>query len=144
MEYYQRCNQASNRICQIDIADTYEHKHQELSEDDRDFGLSRMSIDIVKVIIRKLATQGYCFGPDTFSTLKASYFRIALDMVRHYQTDAEVNGLGYDIDSEERAVGLFAENIMRAGSDFSYAPMETPFIPSWARVSQLYQILNIT
>ena len=54
-------NQASNRICQIDIADTYEHKHQELSEDDRDFGLSRMSIDIVKVIIRKLATQGYCF-----------------------------------------------------------------------------------
>ena len=90
-------NQASNRICQIDIADTYEHKHQELSEDDRDFGLSRMSIDIVKVIIRKLATQGYCFGPDTFRTLKASYFRIALDMVRHYQTDAEVNGLSYDI-----------------------------------------------
>ena len=55
-------------------------------------------------------------------------------MVRHYQTDAEVNGLSYDIDSEESAVELFAENIMRAGSDFSYAPMETPFIPSWARV----------
>ena len=127
-------NQASNRICQIDIADTYDHKHQDLSGDDRDFGLSRMSIDIVKVLIRKLATQGYSFGPETFRTLKASYFRTALDMVRHYQTDAEVNGLSYDIDSEERAVELFAENIMRAGSDFSYAPMETPFIPSWARV----------
>ena len=127
-------NQASNRICQIDIADTYDHKHQDLSGDDRDFGLSRMSIDIVKVLIRKLATQGYSFGPETFRSLKASYFRTALDMVRHYQTDAEVNGLSYDIDSEERAVELFAENIMRAGSDFSYAPMETPFIPSWARV----------
>ena len=127
-------NQASNRICQIDIADKYDHKHQELSGDDRDFGLSRMSIDIVKVLIRKLATQGYSFGPETFRSLKASYFRTALDMIRHYQTDAEVNGLSYDIDSEERAVELFAENIMRAGSDFSYAPMETPFIPSWARV----------
>ena len=127
-------NQAHNRICQIDIADKYDHKHQELSGDDRDFGLSRMSIDIVKVLIRKLATQGYSFGPETFRSLKASYFRTALDMIRHYQTDAEVNGLSYDIDSEERAVELFAENIMRAGSDFSYAPMETPFIPSWARV----------
>ena len=127
-------NQASNRICQIDIADTYDHKHQNLSGNDLDSGLSRMSIDIVKVLIRKLATQGYSFGPETFRTLKASYFRTALDMVRHYQTDSEVNGLSYDIDSEERAVELFAENIMRAGSDFSYAPMETPFIPSWARV----------
>ena len=30
---------------------------------------------------------------------------------------------------------LFAENIMRAGDDFTYNPMETPFIPSWARVT---------
>ncbi|MDC0462355.1 glycosyl transferase [Alphaproteobacteria bacterium] len=127
-------NQASNRICQVDIADHYDHKHQDLSEMDLRGGLSRMSIDITKVLIRKLATQGYCFGPETFRTIKASYYRMALDIVHYYQADAVLNGLEFDIDKEERAVELFAENIMRAGDDFSYSPMKTPFIPSWTRV----------
>ena len=128
-------NYATNRICQADIAEIYDHKHQDLSPDDASKGLSRMSSDITKVLIRKLATQGHCFGAETLRTIKASYYRIALDMVGFYQKDAELNGLSYDIDQEERAVELFAENIMRAGEVFSYAPMETPFIPSWSRVT---------
>ena len=40
-----RRNQAYNRICQVDIADTYDHKHQVLSENDTSKGLSKMSID---------------------------------------------------------------------------------------------------
>ena len=127
-------NQASNRICQVDIADTYDHKHQDLSIDDRSKGLSRMSVDISKVIIRKLAAQGYCFGPETIRTIKATYYRQALDMVSFHQADAALNGLTYDMHKEEEAVELFAENIMRAGQDYNYSPMETPFIPSWARV----------
>lgn len=128
-------NNASNRICQVDIADKYDHKHQNLSTEDQSAGLSRMSIDIVKVLIRKLATQGHCFAPETFRSIKATYFRIALDMVHFCQNNAEINGLDFDIDAEERAVELFAENIMRAGDAFTYAPMETPFIPSWTRVN---------
>lgn len=128
-------NQASNRICQVDIAETYDHKHQILSSDDKNTGLSRMSIDITKVLIRKLATRGFCFGPEVFRTLKATYYRIALDMIHRYQTDAEINGLPYDIDSEERAVELFAENIMHAGEIFAQSPMESPFIPSWTRIN---------
>ena len=93
-----------------------------------------MSGDITKVLLRKLATQGHCFGSETLRTIKASYYRIALDMSGFYQKDAALNGLDYDIDAEERAIELFAENIMRAGEVFSYAPMETPFIPSWSRV----------
>ena len=128
-------NHASNRICQVDLADLYDHKHQVLADNDKSTGLSRMSIDISKVLIRKLATQGHCFGPETFRTIKATYYRIALDMVRLCQNDAEINGLSFDIDTEERAVELFAENFMRAGEDFSYAPMATPFIPSWTRIN---------
>ena len=128
-------NQASARICQVDLANTYDHKHQPLSAEDRTAGLSRMSIDITKVLFRKLATKGHCFGQDTFRTIKATYYRQALDMAAFYQSDAELNGLAYDIDSEERAIEMFAENIMRAGDDFTYAPMETPFIPAWARVN---------
>ena len=52
-----------------------------------------------------------------------------------YHNDALMNGLQYDLHSEERAVELFAENIMKAGEAFLDRPMEKPFIPSWSRVS---------
>ena len=48
-------NQASNRICQVDLAETYDHKHQDVSFNNDSAGLSRMSIDIIKTLIRKLA-----------------------------------------------------------------------------------------
>ena len=77
-------NYANNRICQVDIADKYDHKHQELSEADASKGLSKMSIDISKSIFRKLATTGLVFNNETFRSIKATYFRIALDFVETY------------------------------------------------------------
>jgi glucosyl-3-phosphoglycerate synthase len=127
-------NYANNRLCQVDIADVYDHKHQELSADDQQAGLSRMSVDIAKALFRKLATQGKVFNQETFRTLKATYFRIALDFVETYRNDAIMNGLSFDIHAEEMAVEIFARNIMDAGRSFLEQPMETPFIPSWNRV----------
>lgn len=127
-------NYANNRICQVDIADTYDHKHQDLSPDDAEAGLSKMSIDICKALFRKLATQGITFNNESFRSLKATYFRTALDYVDAYHNDALLNGLTYDIHQEEKAVELFAENIIRSGEVFLERPMETPFIPSWNRV----------
>ncbi len=127
-------NYANNRLCQADIADVYDHKHQDLSLEDKEKGLSKMSIDIAKALFRKLATRGITFNTETFRSLKATYYRIALDFVETYHNDAVMNGLSLDIHSEERAVELFAENIMRAGEAFLDHPMERPFIPSWSRV----------
>ncbi len=135
-------NYATNRICQVDIADKYDHKHQELSETDASKGLSKMSIDISKSIFRKLATTGLVFNNETFRSIKATYFRIALDFVETYNNDAIMNGLSFDIHEEEKAVELFAENIMNAGSHFLAHPMETPFIPSWTRVNSAYPELR--
>ena len=127
-------NYANNRICQADIADIYDHKHQELSPEDAAKGLSRMSIDICKALYRKLATNGVVFNAETFRAIKATYFRIALDFVETYYNDAQMNGLSLDIHAEEAAIELFAENILNAGHHFLENPMETPFIPSWNRV----------
>ncbi|GAA6204710.1 glycosyl transferase [Thalassotalea sp. SU-HH00458] len=127
-------NYSPNRLCQVDIASTYDHKHQDLSLDNTAGGLSKMSIDISKAFIRKLATQGETFTPEKFRTLKATYFRIALDYVETYRNDAMMNGLNLDIHTEEKAVEMFAENILTAGNTFLEQPMETPFIPSWNRV----------
>ena len=128
-------NQASNRICQVDLADTYDHKHQDLSIDDQTRGLSKMSIDIIKTLIKKLATQGNSFSLETFRSIKATYYRTALDMIDIYRSDALMNGLKYDSHIEEKAVELFALNIMKAGESFFENPMDTPFIPTWSRVN---------
>ena len=127
-------NYANNRLCQVDIADIYDHKHQDLSLDNQEAGLSKMSIDIAKALFRKLATQGKTFNTETFRSIKATYFRIALDFIETYHNDAIMNGLTLDIHSEEKAVELFAQNIMDAGEAFLDKPMDTPFIPSWNRV----------
>ena len=127
-------NYANNRLCQADIADNYDHKHQQLSPNNDEAGLSKMSIDISKALFRKLATRGVTFNTEAFRSLKATYYRIALDFVETYHNDALMNGLSLDIHSEEKAVELFAENIMKAGEAFLDRPMERPFIPSWNRV----------
>ncbi|ANG61393.1 glycosyl transferase [Marinobacterium aestuarii] len=131
-------NYSNNRLCQVDIADVYDHKHQDLSLDSDEAGLSKMSIDITKAIFRKLATNGIVFNQETFRTIKATYFRIALDFVETYRNDAEINGLKLDIHLEEQAVELFAGNIVKAGTHFLDNPMEAPFISSWNRVRSAF------
>jgi len=128
-------NYSNNRLCQVDIADIYDHKHQDISLDNENAGLSKMSIDITKAVLRKLATNGIVFNQETFRTIKATYFRIALDFVETYRNDALINGLKLDVHHEEQAVELFALNIMKAGTHFLDHPMETPFVPSWNRVT---------
>ncbi len=128
-------NYATNRICQVDIAENYDHKHQDLSKEDPTQGLSKMSTDIAKAMFRKLATKGQVFSPETFRTLKATYYRVALDFIDTYANDAVINGLEYHRHKEEEAVEMFAQNIMLAGEHFLERPMQKPFIPGWNRVA---------
>ena len=131
-------NYSTNRLCQVEIADNYDHKHQDLSPDDATRGLSRMSLDISKSLFRKLATLGAVFDHGTVRTVKAAYLRVALDLIESYANDASINGLTLDRDAEERAVELFAANLLRAGESFLESGEETPFIPTWNRVTSAY------
>lgn len=127
-------NLAPKAVCQVEIADAYDHKHQDLSPEEAAGGLNRMSTDICKAIFRKLAADGTVFTANVFRTLKATYYRCALDALEAYYSDAKMNGLSIDRHSEENTIELFAENIVRAGKIFLENPHETPFIPTWNRV----------
>lgn len=122
------------RICQVEITDRYDHKHQELSSQDATAGLHKMSHDISKAIYRKLAIEGAVFSSAVFRSVKAAYYRNALDLISHYRNDATFNGFEFDLHAEERAVDLFAESLMDAGQDFLDNPKEKPFVPNWSRV----------
>jgi hypothetical protein len=89
-------NYSNNRLCQADIADATITSTSSLSADDASAGLSRMSIDICKALFRKLATRGVVISSESFRSVKASYYRIALDFVETYHNDAVMNGLDYD------------------------------------------------
>ncbi|MFA8444092.1 glycosyl transferase [Yoonia sp.] len=127
-------NLAPKAVCQVEISDAYDHKHQDLAADTAGAGLNRMSTDICKAIFRKLAADGTVFTPNVFRTLKATYYRCALDLLDGYYSDAKMNGLEIDRHTEENSIEMFAENIMRAGQVFLDNPHETPFIPTWNRV----------
>ena len=127
-------NNSTARICQVEIGDAYEHKHQDVSQENASAGLSKMSTDIARNIYAKLATNGTIFDNGTFRSIKATYQRIALDFVEQFNADAVINGLSIDRDKEEHMVDMFAKNIYKAGIDYLDYPYQIPFMPSWKRV----------
>jgi len=131
-EVYRNC--APSRICQVDLADNYEHKHQVLSPDNASKGLRRMASDVAKALFRTLAGEGLVFTEGHFRSLEVRYVRTAEDMMNRYYADAMLNGLLYDRHAEEKAVATFARSLHQAAEDFMTDPLGLPLIPNWNRV----------
>jgi glucosyl-3-phosphoglycerate synthase len=127
-------NFSVKRICQVDIADNYEHKHQSLSADDPQKGLMRMTSDITKTLLRTLAAEGVVLSEGILQTLQAQYIRSAEDTITRYYADARINGLGFDRHAEEEAVHAFARALRLAVDSFLADPLGAPLIPNWNRV----------
>lgn len=127
-------NYTPRRVCQVDIASTYEHKHQILSSDDAGKGLMKMAVDICKSIFHTLASEGVVFSDGLFNSLLVTYLRQAEDAIMKYEADAIINGLDFDRHEEAKAVETFTRAIGLAAQDFSENPMGTPLIPNWNRV----------
>jgi glucosyl-3-phosphoglycerate synthase len=128
-------NASARRVCQVDIAENYEHKHQELSPEDASKGLHKMCVDICKSVFRTLASEGIVFSEGFFKTLVASYVRTAQDMLKRYEDDAAVNGLFFDRHEESLAVDTFTKGIRKSAEMITEDPLGVPLIASWDRVT---------
>lgn len=128
-------NTSINRVCQVDIAENYEHKHQALSPEDATKGLHKMCVDISKSIFRTLASEGIVFSDGFFKTLVATYARTAQDMLKRYEDDASINSLFFDRHEESLAVETFTNGIRRAAEIIMKDPLGVPLIASWDRVT---------
>lgn len=140
-------NYSPRRVCQVDIAATYEHKHQMLSADDAEQGLMKMAVDICKSIFRTLASDGVVFSEGLFRSLIATYLRQAEDTLMKYEADAMINGLAFDRHEEAKAVEAFTRAIAMASQAFVENPLGAPLIPNWNRVSaaipDIFEILRL-
>ena len=132
-EVFRNCS--LRRICQVDLTENYEHKHQELSPDDPSKGLLRMSADIAKNLFRNLASEGIDLSESLLKTLKATYLRIAQEAITKYHDDAAINGLDFDRHEEGVAVETFTRGIELASKAFLEDPLSIPLIPNWSRVT---------
>jgi glucosyl-3-phosphoglycerate synthase len=131
-EVYRNC--ALSRVCQVDLTDNYEHKHQTLSAEDSSKGLTRMANDIAKSLFRTLAAEGLIFTADHFRSLEVRYIRMAQDTIARYYADAMLNGLKFDRNAEELAATAFARSLRAAANEFIEDPLGLPLIPNWNRV----------
>lgn len=132
-EVFRNCS--LRRICQVDLAENYEHKHQELSQEDPNKGLLKMSIDIAKNLFRNLASEGIDLSESLLKTLKATYLRTAQETITKYHDDAAINGLDFDRHEEGVAVETFTKGIELASKAFVEDPLSIPLISAWNRVT---------
>lgn len=131
-EIYRNCSR--KRICQAELCENYDHKHQDMSFDDPGKGLHKMAVDIANSLFATLATEDVVYSPGFFNSLRATYKRIAQDMTVRYHGDAMINGLSYDRHGEGLAVEMFIEAIHKAGEVMERDTLGAPQIPSWNRV----------
>ena len=128
-------NYSLRRICQAEICETYEHKHQALSADDPRTGLMKMAVDIAKSVFRNLAIESIVLSESALRTLIVNYQRTAKDAVKRYRDDADFNGLTFDYHLETVIVEAFTRAVQIAGQEFMEDPLYSPLIPSWNRVT---------
>jgi glucosyl-3-phosphoglycerate synthase len=131
-EVFRNC--APRAICQSELCENYDHKHQELSQRDVEKGLNKMAIDIAKSIFRRMAAEGIRLDAGLFDSLLSAYMRQAEDTLRFYAVDAAINGLNYPRHDEESAVSMFVRSIQKATQSFQEDPLWSPLIPNWNRV----------
>ena len=95
----------------------FDHKHQEVSAEDRTKGLNRMGIDIVTTLMNALIVEEGLEISDTFfRDLAVTYQAVAEEQIRKYSDDASFSNLKYNRDYEEYLVkSVFRNSILKAG-----------------------------
>jgi glucosyl-3-phosphoglycerate synthase len=131
-EVFRNC--APRAICQSELCDNYDHKHQDLSVRDTSRGLSKMAVDITRSFFNRMAAEGIKLDTGVFDTLLSAYMRQAEDTLRFYAADAAMNGLKYPRHEEETAVTTFVRSIRVAVRSFLDDPLGVPHISNWNRV----------
>ncbi len=121
-------------ICQVDIAESYDHKHQQLSEGNPEAGLNKMASDVALCLLRSASVDGSPLGAECLAGLVENYLQTASSLLRFYSADARINTLSYDMTLERRTVELFASSIERAIAIYLADPFRLAGAPSWSEI----------
>ena len=95
----------------------FDHKHQQVSQEDKSRGLNRMAIDIVTTLMNALVIEEGLEITDTFfRDLAITYQAVAEEQIKKYSDDAGFSNLRHDRDEEDFMVReVFRHSILSAG-----------------------------
>jgi len=108
----------ATNCAQVEISEEpFDHKHQPVSEDNREQGLYKMGIDIVTTLLSALVIEeGLVISEHFIRDLTTSYLSVADDLIKMYADNAAFCGLHYDTNREEAMVdNVFKKVILFAG-----------------------------
>jgi len=131
-EVYQRTS--VNRICQVEVIESYEHKHQLLDKEKPDQGLIRMANEIAQTLFRVLSQDGVVMSEAFYRTLLTAYIQESRIAIEEYHALTLLNGIHYDRHSEIEAVEAFVGSLRTAIDEFISDPVGVPMLPAWVRV----------
>ncbi len=127
-------NTSDRRICQTEIMETYEHKHQELGSQSSGGGIYKMANDIAKTLFRVMAQEGVVFSEASFKTLQATYYQEARVEISKYNALCKLNNLEFSRQKEICAVETFENAIKEATVEYYVDPMGVPSLSPWTTV----------
>ncbi|MBN2106672.1 MAG: glycosyl transferase [Deltaproteobacteria bacterium] len=123
-----------NRVAQVELLGTYEHKHQVLDTTQPREGLIRMANEIAKTLFRVLSQDGIVMSGSFFRTLQTTYIQESRFAIEKYNALALINGLQYDRHEEIAATEVFVEALKSAIEEFMADPVGIPLLSAWVRV----------
>jgi glucosyl-3-phosphoglycerate synthase len=131
-------NTSVRRICQTEIMESYEHKHQELTGEnpsqELEGGVAKMAIDIAQTIFRVMAQRGVIFSQESLTTLRSSFFYESRRAISRYDAVAKFNALHFDRKKEIKAVETFDNALKEACESFLADPLGVPSLSAWISV----------
>lgn len=131
-------NIAAKRICQVEIAEQYDHKHQSLSSKDAGAGLHKMVTDIATNVLKNMAAEGIVLNFGLLKTIQKNYFKVAEDLIANYHADAMINDFEFDRHDEETYVETFFKALVAASERFLKEPIGPRMLPNWNRITAAY------
>lgn len=123
-----------SRVCQVDIAESYDHKHQELSESDPLRGLNKMTTDVALCLLRSATDYKKIHSANDLVSVVNRYLKIAPEFINCYEADARMNLLKFDRALERQTVELFADSIRRAIALHLSDPLQPAGAPCWNEI----------
>ena len=114
----------ATNVAQVEFSvGPFDHKHQDVSFDERDRGLHKMGVDIVTTLMRALVIEeGLEISDHFMRDLTITYMDVADDFIKKYADNALFSGLDYDRNLEEATVRTVFTDALLCAGDLLTAP----------------------
>ncbi len=114
----------ATNVAQVEISHgSFDHKHQSVSQADREKGLHKMVVDIVTILLSALVIEeGLEISGHFMRDLTVTYLDVADNLIKMYAENAAFSGLEYEANAEEAVVHSVVKDAILYAGDLLVSP----------------------